>query len=113
MKVSGVLGLAAVAVGAWWLYRRFAAPAAVAAASPPPAGQPARRLVRRSLAPPAPRLAAPAPGAIPPKPPDSDPRFQAALEQWRATQAPGYVGISYGRPFWRWTGSAWTVTQAV
>lgn len=112
MKVSSVLGLAAVAVGAWWLYRRFAAPAAVSEATPP-AGQPARRLVRRAPAPPAPRPAAPVPGAIPPKPPDSDPRFQAALEQWQATQAPGYVGIPYGRPFWRWTGSAWTVTHAV
>lgn len=49
----------------------------------------------------------------PPKPSESDPRFQSALARYNATQAPGYIGVSYGRPQWSWTGDRWSITQAV
>lgn len=111
MKLSSVVGFAAVAVGAWWVYRRFSAPAQAPAEATPTAvslpTQPTRGL-KPLPAPRQPKVQPPVP-----HPPDSDPRFQKALARWQATQSPGYVGISYGRPFWRWTGSAWTVTQGV
>ena len=104
MTSREVLGLAVLAGAAWIVWSRSSA--APSPASPQPGT--GRRPVRPVR--PAPRRTS---SPATPKPSESDPAFVAALARWQATQVPGFVGISYGRPFWRWTGYKWTVAQAV
>lgn len=104
MRLSLLVAIGAVGVAAYLLLREKSSEPAPASAAPMP--RPPRREPPRGNS---------NAGATKPKPSEQDPRFVRALEEYERTKRPGYIGIQYGRPFWRWDAKRqdWVVSRAV